>query len=232
MNNITVADLTLNDLEPYINGKKFTGEVEVARGDEAILKKFLNLLEEDDIAKEFFNTYDVAQNFYTTMPDFKQIIPKELQVECFYAAKNGVMYKEIPAFCVFLLKKAIAECDGIPNLIPKVIPSNVLNEWCKKGYFGGGLSLKDVICNICTPNYKPLCNTYLKNVVGDFTEIYVTSTDMVAAIPNKIAECLDDESIRNIVLTSNGLSTNDVILRTMCNYVGAINSYYDLRKLI
>ena len=107
MNNITVADLTLNDLEPYINGKKFTGEVEVARGDEAIFKKFLNLLEEDDIAKEFFNTYDVAQNFYTTMPDFKQIIPKELQVECFYAAKNGVKL-------VFL---NTSTCDAVAELL-------------------------------------------------------------------------------------------------------------------
>ena len=231
MSNITVADLSLIELEPYITGKQFTGTIDMPRCPEEVLKKFLNMLEEDDIAKEFFNTYDVAQNFYTTMPDFKHFIPKELQVECFYAAKNGVLYKEIPALCVYILRKANDVCNGIPNLIPKVVPSNVLNEWCKKGYFNG-ITLKDAICNVCNSKYKPLSSTYLKNPVDDFVEIYITSTDMVAAVPKKIADCLDEASIERIELTENGLAVDGVLLRTLANYVGAINSYYDLRKLI
>lgn len=231
MSNVTVADLSLIELEPYITGKQFTGEVDIPRCTEEMLKKFLTMLEEDNIAKECFNAYEYAANFYTAMPDFKHFIPKELQQECFYAAKNGVMYKEIPALCVYLLKKAYESCNGIPNLILKAIPSNVLNEWCKKGYFKG-ITLQDAICNVCNPKYKPFNNAYLKNPMGDFVEVYVPSEDMVAAVPNSIAEYLDENSIRKIELTDNGLAVNGVLIRTLCNYVGAINSYYDLRKLL
>lgn len=231
MSNLTVNDLTLSELAPYISGKQFTGEVSIPRGSEEILKKFLTMLEEDDIAKECFNAYEYAKDFYKSMPDFAHFIPKELHQECFYAAKNGAMYKEIPALCVYMLRKAYEACNGIPNLIPKVIPSNVLNEWCKKGYFAG-ITLQDAICNVCNAKYKPLSKSYLKNVVDDFVEIYIESEDMVAAVPIKLAEQLDESSIKRIELTENGLAVDGVLLRTLCNYVGAINSYYDLRKLI
>ena len=51
---------------------------------------------------------------------------------------------------------------------------------------------------------------------------------MVAAVPNAIADALDDDSIRRITVTPSGLAVDGVLLRTMANYVGAINSIYDI----
>lgn len=190
------------------------------------------MINEDVIAKQFFDTYESYRDFYKTAIDFKNLIPKEHQMEVFYAAKLGKYYPGIPSFCVYMVKRAWEESNGIPNLIPKLLPSVLLNDVFKKGYFLGATTLRDVICNVCTPNYVPLSKTHPKNKVDDFTEVYIESTDMVAALPNKIADSLDDNSIAKIVVGPNGLETQGVLLRTMCNYVGAINSTYDLRQLI
>lgn len=237
-NCINIGDMTLNDLAPYILGKCFTGEdPHIVRGNPDILQCFVDMLNANPIAKEFFNSYEVHNNFFETMPDFAHAIPKELQAECFYATKNGedgsgVMCYEIPAICTYVLRKAWAECDGIPNMILKVIPMSVLCQMLQQNYFMGGLTLRDVICTTCSPDYNPLSFKHLKNKVGDFTEIYVASTDMVAVVPNAIADCLDDDGISRIEVTPNGLASNGILLRTMANYVGAINSIYDLRELI
>lgn len=223
----------LNSLEPYILGKKFTKKASKReRCNPDILEKFLTMLEEDIIAKEFFNAYEMADDFYKTMVDFKHYIPKELREEVFYAAKNGRMYREIPSFCVYIIEKAWKQCNGIPNLLFKVIPVAAIKKFCEEGYFLGGLTLRDVICNLCTENYNPLSIYHPKNKVGDFTELYIQSADMVAAVPNSIADVLDDNSITQITVTPNGLEVNGTLLRTMANHIGAINSVYDLRELL
>lgn len=223
----------LSSLEPYILGKKFTGTAKnVARGNPKVLEDFLTLLEEDPIAKEFFNAYDIAADFYKTMVDFRHFIPKELREEVFYAAKIGKMYREVPSFCVYILEKAWEQCNGIPNLIFKIVPVTAIKKFCEEGYFLGGLTLRDVVCNICNEEYTPLSFYHPKNKVGDFTELYIPSADMVAAVPNSIADTLDDNSVTQITVVSNGLEVNGVLLRTMCNHVGAINSIYDLRELL
>lgn len=224
----------LMSLEPYILGNKFTGEVkkDIVRYDEDVLQKFLTMLEEDSIAKSFFEAYELDTDFYQTMVDFRKIIPKELQREVFYAAKNGVMYKEIPSFCVYLVKKAWDESYGIPNLIIKKLPTNALQNFFNKGYFLGGLTLKDVICNVCTEEYTPLSLYKNKNKLSKFTELYIPSADMVAAVPHSIGDALNEDAVNSIKVTPNGLVSGNVLLRTMCGYVGAINSIYDLRELL
>ena len=104
--------------------------------------------------------------------------------------------------------------------------------WLRQGYFLGAVTLKDAICNVCTPLYKPLCETRLRNKVGTFTEIYVVQEDMVAAVPNSISNSLGDENIRNMKLGQFGLEVDGILVRTMAGYVGAINSNYDLRELL
>lgn len=228
-----LSALRVIDLEPYITGKQFTGEVKAQpRMNTDVYTKFMTMLSESSIAREFFNAYESYKDFYTTAADFKALIPKEYQAEAFYAAKCECFYVEVPSFCVYMLKKAYKEAREIPNLMFKYLPFPVLTEWFKQGYFLGGLTLRDVICNICTEEYQPLKETQLKVKYKEFTEIYVPDTDMVAAVPNKIGDLLDDNGILAIVEKAEGLSTNGVLLRSMAGYVGAINSTYDLRKLI
>lgn len=228
-----ISEFNLSELEPYILGKEFTGELkDVPRLNKDVFEQFMIMLSESDIASGFFDVYSNYKDFYATATDFKNLIPKEFQMEVFYAAKVGSFYVEIPSFCVFMLKQAWELSQGIPNLILKYVPMQALTEWFKKGYFLGGLTLRDAICNVCCPDYNPLSELRLKNTVGDFTEIWVRDTDMVAAVPNKIADLLDDKGILDIVDTEAGLQSNGVLLRTMAGYVGAINSKYDLRNLI
>ena len=224
---------SLHELEPYIMGKVFTDDtVKTTKLDRETFKLFMMMLNCDPIAKQFLDVYDNYKDFYKTAVDFRNQIPKDLQAECFYAAKLGCFYPGIPSFCAFIVKKAYEECGKIPNLIVKKMPLQVLRNCFSEGYFPKGVCLRDVICSICTEDYTPLSLNNPKNRVGDFTELYISSADMVAAVPNKIAYALDDASVLRIEETANGLAVNGLLLRTMCNYAGAINSTYDLRELI
>lgn len=229
---MTKFDTSLDALEPYINGHKFIDASKFpVRCDERVLEDFLTLLEEDNIAKTFFDTLEVPVDFYNTMVDFKHLVPKDMREEIFFAAKNGEYYKEVPSMCVYMIRKAWSKCYGIPNLIFKILPISAIKEFCKEGYLGS-LTLRDVVCNVCTDEYTPLGTYNRKNKLRDFTEIYVQSTDMVAAVPHSIGDILDDASIAAIQQTSNGLAVGNKLLRTMGGRVGAINSVYDLREVI
>lgn len=214
-------------------GRKFLGKTtRTIPVSKSVLEDFLTLLEGDSIAKALFDAYDVAADFYRSMPDFKYHIPKEVREDAFYAAKNGMIYNQIPAFCVYILRKCYDQCFGIPNLLLKIIPVSILKKFFAENYFGGGVSLYDAICNICTEEYSPLSMHHVKNKLKDFTEIYVESTDMVAAVPHDIGDALTDASISCIKTSPNGLESGGMLLRTMCGRVGAINSVYDLRKVL
>lgn len=228
-----VNDFTLPELVPYITGKRYldTDSKMVDRNKEWI-DKFMELLSSDKIAQEFLKTLDTPSQFYDTMLDFKEFIPSKYWSECFYSAKCGKYYTEIPSICVFFLQRAYEKCNGIPNLLLKVLPYSFLNKCFQYGFFSGGLTLSDAICNVCNPQYHPLSKEKLKNRIGDFTEIYIQSTDMVAAVPNKIADFLSNDAILKIEETPDGLAVEGKLLRTMANYVGAINSTYDLRALL
>ncbi len=229
---VTLPD-NLAELEPYLLGQKFSGpDRKVARLNEHKLKEFLTTLEGDPIAEQCFETFDFYGDFYAAMEDHKVLFPKELWEELFYGAKlGGEVYRAIPSFCVYMIKKAWEAVDGIPNLIPKVLPKVCLKMFLSQNYCLGGITFVEVVKNVCCPEYNPLSLHRLKNKVGDFTEIYVPSTDMVAALPNDIANMLTDDGIMKIEKSPNGLMTGKTLLRTMCNRYGAVNSTYDLRNV-
>lgn len=225
--------LKLLEYAPYILGKSyFEPGCKVKRIDEEMLQKFVQLLEGDSVAKQIFDMCDVAQEFFDYTVDFKHWIPKELRSEIFYAAKNKSYSVLVPSQCVYLLKKAWEQAKGIPNLIIKQLPEQALTTYCTEGYFLGSATLYDVICNTCCESYSPLSETKPRNKVGNFTEVYVPDTDMVAALPNDIADSLSDSAILSITVTPNGLAVGDRLLRTMCGHFGITNSVYDLREVI
>lgn len=130
---VKISNLRLIDLEPYVLGKSFTGEAKnVPRLNKDLFEKFLTMLAENEIAKSFFDAYDHYKDFYTTAVDFKALIPKEMQMEVFYAAKNGSYYVEVPSFCVYMVKRAWEQASGMPNMLPKLIPHPVLTEFFKR----------------------------------------------------------------------------------------------------
>ncbi len=225
--------MTLDELEPYVLGKKFfNSSSPVVRIDTSALDRFVEYLAGDPIAKQLMDYCDDYRDFYSADPDIKEVVPKEQRAEVFYAAKLGEYSLVIPSYCVFYLKKTYEEASGIPNMILKKLPQKVIETFCSSGYFLGGLTLRDVICNVCCDYYTPLSDMNLKNKTPQFTEIYVKETDMVAAVPNDIAVQLSDEAIRNITLTKDGLAIGTRLLRTMSGHYGIVNSFYDLRELI
>ena len=231
---------TLIDLYPYVMGKSHFAEVKVrARLDQDYLKLFVNMLSEDQVAQKYFEVLMVHEDFYNTLVDFNHFIPPEQQAEVFYAAKLGRGYREIPSFCAYILDLAWKQCNGIPNLIPKVLSGTHLRKFCGEGYLLGGLSLHDAICNVCTDQYMPFNSVNTKNLIKakttdelDFYEIYIRESDMVAAVPKSIGDVLTDSTISKISVTPNGLFVGGQYIRTMANHLGVINSIYDLREVI
>ena len=223
---------TLLELYPYIVGEQYLPEVVVPRCNERLITDFATYLEADPIAKEFFGIYERAEDFFTCCPDAAHLIPKEYSAECFYAARNdNTFYENVPAFAEYVIRRAVELSEGIYNLIPLLLPLNVLNLCISKNYFLG-CTLCDVINDRVSGEYIPFKDGRLKVRHSDYTELYIQSKDMVAAVPNKIGDRLDDDSIRRIVQGVNGLEIDGHLLRTMSDYVGAINSVYDLRKLL
>lgn len=231
-----IKEMTLSDLQPYILGKEHfpVKKTEVVRCDQKVLEDFLTMLEADSIAKEFFDSYKNPKDFYLTMKDFFHFIPKEQQNEVFYAAKNGKLYYEVPSSCVYVLQRAYKEAHEIPNLVLKLIPTQLLELWLSEGYLFGDTTLHDVIATVCNANYYPLSVTHVKNKVSNFTELYVKSTDMVAAVPNDIADALSDDSVLSLEVTPDGLTVpgTDIPIRAMGAHLGSVNSTYDLRKCL
>ena len=227
------AKLTLSDLEPYIKGTKFTGDIDKqpVECDPTALATFLGLVEADNYASTFLK-FDNAKTFYNTLPDFEHHIPKEQMQEVFYAAKAGSYIKGCPSMCHYMIKEAWKEANGMPNLVPMILPAPLLKTFLKRGYLTEGLTLEKLISSLCKETYKPLSVTQPKVKHDVFTELYVRGQDMVAAVPNDIGDSLPDEDVLNIEVTRDGLATRGILLRTMCGRMGAINSTYDLRELI
>lgn len=224
---------TLTEWEPFILGKEFTKDSSnVSRLQENLLERFITELKGDQIAYALFNGCDDAKTFFDATVDFKHWIPRQYMKELFYAAKLKRYTLTVPCFAQFLLEKAWKQANGIPNLIIKLLPTQAVTEFCSKDYFLGGISLHDVICNVCTEDYTPLSETHLRNKLSTFTEIYVMETDMVAAVPHEVSDALSDEAIRSITLLPSGLAVGDRLLSTFGGHYGASHSNYDLRDIV
>lgn len=228
-----MSEYTLSYWEPYITGKKNTGEAPPATPLEpATLQKFIDCVTGDPVAKQVFNNCLNAAEFYDIVVDFKYLIPKDQRKEVFYAAKYGKYCPQVPSFCTFLLSRAWQQCQGIPNLVVKSLTKGMLSNFCTVGYFSNGVTLQDVICNVCHEEYVPLSEVTPRNKTKEFTELYVRATDMVAAVPHAIADQLSDTDVLDITVTPHGLSCKGMLLRTMAGHYGITNSVYDLRDVI
>lgn len=226
-----MAKMTLDEMAPYVLGKKFSDQP-VAKRSSASNDKFVRMVNESVTAKVTLEAAEDWHDFYAIEKDFANIIPKDDKEEAFYAAKNGEYSLLVPSFMIYMIKRAYFTEYKSPNLILKQMHERVLNMFFSKGYLGGSLTVQDVICSVCDEHYVPLSKTNLRNKCLGYTEIYVQSTDMVALLPNTLADLLDDNSIDKMVVTESGLSTGGQILRTMGGLRGIVNSVYDLRKVI
>ncbi len=226
-----VKDFSIIDMADYINGKKYVSESVHLDVEDSMYQDFADYLAKYEDAAMLFSNVKSHTEFFKYATDFAYWFPKDCWKELFYATKNGFYSKSVPADCIYMIKMAYLNID-LPNLIFRQIPKTWLAEWFKSGYLTDGYTLRDVVCTYCMPQYKPIDGITLKVRYSDYTEIYVPSTDMVAAVPNPIGDILSVDVINQIECNSFGLHVDNHYIRTMGGYYGAVNSNYDLRKLV
>lgn len=224
--------MNLIDLEPYINGQKFTRPAHAPyRGDTELFDKISKLVQCGNTAKQNLAIYEIPKEFYEVEPDFKHFIPKEAQEEMFFALKNGYIVPSVPAKSIYYVRKAY-NLYKIPNLIFKLIPEKEYNIFFQENYFDDGLTMRDVICNFCYDQYSPISSSKLMTTVGDYREVYVQETDMVSIMPKKIAENFSHEDILSLKVDDHGIKLGESYVKFMNGYNGGCESIYDLRTLI
>lgn len=224
--------MNLLEKEPYIKGQLFSREATApARLTMDVFKKAIDTLAMAPLGEQNLDCCELSKSFYRVEPDVRDVVPEELRDECFYAMKLGYFSKHIPAQAMYWIMKAYNQYK-IPNLIFKLIPDRVFTIMSQQDYLADGYCLQDAVCSLTVPTYTPLSLQNLCVKHEDFAEIYIAKTDMVAAVPLKIAELLSPEDIRNIDVDENGLHIQHHYLRSLAGYVGAINSVYDLRRVI
>lgn len=222
------------DYEPYIRGKRVLDAPKVSpyRGTKEDLQFGLDLLNVSQTATYNLKIIENAKLFWNNEPDLKEQVAACKREEIFYALKNNMITPVIPAKALFYIHKVYEKYPSL-NLLPKALPASLLNSLITPGYIQEEYSLFDVIASIVNPNYIPIDSTRcVKN--GDYFDIYIEDTDMIAIIPKDIKEKLREDDISRIkVKEGKGLMLGDLPL---INLSGAplkiTDSVYDLRRII
>lgn len=224
--------MTLLELEPYIMGSKYTRDVrEPYRGDIELFDRINSLVQRSSTAASNVKLYEIPKEFYEAEPDIAAFVPREAKEEIFFALKNGFISEEVPAKCIYMIRKAF-NLYKIPNLIFKLIPEKEYTIFFQKGYLKNGLTIRDVICNFCDKRFTPISSGKLCVPLGDYMELYIQEKDMVAVVPSAITNCLSHEDILNLKVDDYGIKIADKYIKFLADYNGACESIYDLRTLI
>lgn len=224
--------MTIVDMAPYIMGKTFTREMKQPyRCDMTLYQDICDKVMCSITAIDNLRLYEVPKQFYESEPDIANFVPKEARAEIFFSMKNGFASPVMPARGLYLIRRAYS-LYKIPNLIFKLIPKSELNCMFQENYVGSGYTLYDVVCSICNTAYVPLAEGRYKVKYGNYYEVYIPKTDMVAVLPVDIAEVLEYSDICNIECDKQGLKLGDKYLAFMCNHIGAGDSNYDYRTFI
>lgn len=224
--------MKITDAHDYILGKKFISEMkEPYRAEEGLLEKTSHIFNISPTAEQNLKLLESAQKFYELEPDIAKRIPVKKREECFYGMKLEYCSPVIPARAMYFLLKCKNDF-GTVNYFPKVFPKPLLKVLFSKGYIAEGYTLNDVLCTIISPNYKPLSLTFPAVSIGEYSEVYIRSTDGIALVPNDIRDKLNYDDIENLEVRDNSIYCGNIPIKFIGSYYGSINSTYDLRGLI
>lgn len=230
----SAKDLTIAEMAPYIEGKKFLeskGTFE-KRCDRETFEKFVKDINTLPTAAQMIQAIVSHTVFFECFEDLAVIYPKNLWCDLFYTAKNGVYYDNVPGILVDAVMQSYEKYKCC-NLIVKTIPIGVLNNAFTEGYLTNGVTLSDVIRTLCHFNYMPLTNTKRKVKYTQHSEVYMKDSDMVLCIPTgPMNEALTLNVIEELTEFDNDVFFRGTPIRTMFGYYGASNSKYDLRNII
>lgn len=224
--------MRIAELEPYIRGQMFMQDASTPyRASETRFNEWMAIMSKNEFASRLIALTESPKQFFELEPDIAEQIPKREREEMFFAVKNGFASPCVPAKCIYLVKKAY-DTYGISNLILKQIPENMYKVLFSRHYLGGGYTMRDVIRMFCNQSYEPVSAHAPFCIMKEYSEIYIPSTDMVAAVPNQIALKLSVSDIQRLQVDDFGIHLDGTYLAFMEGYNGACNSIYDLRRLV
>jgi hypothetical protein len=169
-----------------------------------------------------------ANNFFDIERDLAVLVPKQQQLECFYALKNGFVAPNCPAQFIYLVKTIYSRYH-IGNIIAPMLPRDVGKRLCASNYFGAGYTGVDVIRNFANEKFQPITPERLIVRCGDWYEAFVPKHDAVIALPLDVGKMLHSADMLNIeFVPGSGFRLEG---RALCVLAGSSN-FYDLRRAI
>lgn len=196
------------------------------------IKLWMRYFSQSPTAAQVLQATEYADEFFAIEEDLSLLIPKKQQEECFFSLKNGFTAPNCPAQFIYFARQ-IFKMYGICNLIGPALPRDVKAKVIKQDYFGAGYTAVDAICNFVWKDYKPIKSGRPLSMCGDWYEMYIPATELVAALPLEMGRHLSVSDSPNISLQPGiGLMLGDVPLYTLPGSVGVTASYYDLRRPI
>ena len=227
-----VNSFTLNELEPYITGKKFLdAKYKKPKVTKEMFQEFWDRLCMDDTYKTLVECFEYHKDFFTACPDLAKMYEEDLHQELFYAAKVGYIYEGVPTYLVYMIKQCLKQYP-FGNLIIKMIPLPYLNQYLKEEALGDH-SLYDVISQELEAEYSVVTNHHLVSEYQSADELYVQKEDMVALLPKGLIQETTQDYLESLELFEEGLASPDgIYLGSFGGYHNACNSFYDLRNLL
>lgn len=222
------------DYAPYVMGAKSPWEItkKVCRADKDLLKMGAELLEVHPTAMQNLKVLKSPRIFYAQEPDMANDIGGFSKEELFYALKLGFASDVAPAKLLYFIKTAYEEY-GSPNFIFKICLERDLQDFLSAGYLASGYNLRDVICSVTKiNNYTPLSEGKLAVPVEDHWDVYITSEDAIAMMPEELKNMLSHADIEKLKVSGGRIYLGQKPITQLGRYVGAVNSCYDLRGLL
>ena len=190
------------------------------------LQRWYDLFAHSTSALSTIGDTESYKQFYKVEHEIAQLVPKAEQQEAFYSLKNKMVVPDVPAALIFFLRK-IWDKYHIYNLLISGLPTFIQRDIVSSGYLGSGYTLIDVVCNFCGKNFNVLSEERMLVTCGDWYEMYIPATDMVAAIPTELGERLKSEDMYDLSLTPGvGLTLRG---QPLYQLQGVKDSFYDLR---
>ena len=218
------------DYAPLINGIGFkVNEGKNPLYEDPSIFEALKMLKDNNNLEEAVT----ATKFFEAERELKYKIPVKYREEFFFAAKNGEVYKDVPAYLVYLINYAIKNF-GSPNYFLYLANKQTLRRLLSPENFYNGVTCRDLIISLTGfSQYSPLSESNYKSRTSEqVTDIYIEEQDAIAMLPADLAEKLSTEDIKAIKLERGMLTLNGVDLLNVLGLAGVRSSTYDLRRVI
>lgn len=191
--------MKITEYAPYILGEVTTrqGLVEPYRLTTERFNEYFDIFAKSRTADQVMRVCESSKAFFYVEDTLKRYVSKEERDEFFFSIKNGFFYEGVPSISLYKILKAY-NLYKLPNLIFKIFSKTACDVFFTDNHLSNDICWRDIICNVISDSYKPVTDVDVKVRYEDFSEVYIAADDMIAAIPNEIADSLSFEDIKGL----------------------------------